>query len=203
MLTASRVGRKPIVIPAGVSVDIKDHSILIKGPKGSLNVALHSTVNVVMNDGKVEVKQISDTSDIKTSKTEKKVRKNVRKSTSERKVANSIPGTIRAEINNAVRGVSTGFERKLILVGVGYRAQMKGKVLSLAIGYSHPVEFTAPEGVTIRTPSQTEIIIEGASKHLVGHTASKIVDIRPQEPYKGKGVVDPLKPVVRKETKKK
>ena len=100
-------------------------------------------------------------------------------------------------------GVTKGFERKLILVGVGYRAAAKGKILHLTIGYSHPVEFAVPEGITIETPSQTEIIIKGSSKHLVGHTAAKIDGYSTPEPYKGKGIIDPRKPVVRKETKKK
>lgn len=189
MLTTSRVGRKPVTIPSGVNVDVEGLNVVIKGPKGSLNVQLHPNIEIVQEDGKLEIKQ--------------SVQATYCRSGSGRKLMNSVPGTVRSQISNAVYGVTTGFERKLILVGVGYRAQMKGKALNLAIGYSHPVEFYAPEGITIETPTLTEIIIKGTSKHLVGHTASKIVDIRPPEPYKGKGIIDPRKPVIRKETKKK
>lgn len=189
MSTASRVGRKPVEIPAGVDIKVLDSEIAIKGPKGQLSLELHPYLELVIEDGKVKI-------------VEAKNKKYCRKGSGQR-LLHSVPGTMRAEINNAVYGVSKGFERKLQLVGVGYRAQMKGKTLSLAIGYSHPVEFTPLDGVTIETPSQTEIMIKGSSKHLVGHTAAKIMEIRPPEPYKGKGIIDPRKPVVRKETKKK
>lgn len=189
MSTASRVGRKPVVIPAGVDVKILNNEIAIKGPIGHMSLPVHPYLEVVVEDGQVKIKEAD--------------KKGYCRSGTGKRLLNSVPGTMRAEINNAVTGVSKGFERKLQLVGVGYRAQMKGKSLHLAIGYSHPVEFVAPEGITIETPSQTEILIKGNSKHLVGHTAAKIKDIRPPEPYKGKGIVDPRKPVVRKETKKK
>ncbi len=189
MSTASRVGRKPVTIPAGVDIKVLETEIAIKGPKGEISVHILPYVDIIVEDGKVKVKEAD--------------KKSYCRSGTGKRLLNSVPGTMRAEINNAVMGVSKGFERKLQLVGVGYRAQVKGKTLSLAIGYSHPVEFAPPEGITIETPSQTEIIIKGSSKHLVGHAAAKIMEIRPPEPYKGKGIIDPRKPVVRKETKKK
>ncbi len=188
MSITSRVGRKPVIIPSGVNVDVHNGSIKIKGPKGTLDIPLDPDIEIFVENGKLEIKQSKELSHCRSSSKRKR---------------NSMPGTIRAVINNAVHGVTTGFERKLRLEGVGYRAQMKGKVLSLALGYSHPIEFAVPEGITIETPSLTEIVIKGSSKYLVGLTAAKIIANRPQEPYKGKGVVNPFKLVVRKETKKK
>jgi large subunit ribosomal protein L6 len=188
-MITSRVGRKPVIIPAGVVIDVQNEVVTIKGPKGTLNVQLDPSVEISIEQNQLEVKN-----------TTKSV---YCRSGSGKRKQNAIPGTIRSNINNAVHGVTTGYERKLNLVGVGYRAQMKGKMLSLAIGCSHPVEFSPPEGVTIETPTLTEILIKGSSKYLVGHTASKIVAFKPQEPYKGKGIVNPRKLVVRKETKKK
>lgn len=189
MLITSRVGRKPVIIPSGVNVNVQDEVVTIKGPKGTLNVALDPNFEIHIENNKLEVKPSTKTLYCRSGSGKRK--------------KNSIPGTIRAQIYNAVHGVTTGFERKLNLVGVGYRAQMKGKVLSLALGFSHPVEFQPPEGITIETPSLTEILIKGANKKDVGDTLAEIVARRPQEPYKGKGVVNPLKLVVRKETKKK
>jgi large subunit ribosomal protein L6 len=189
MLITSRVGRKPVIIPSGVNVNVQDEVITIKGPKGTLNVQLDPNIEISIENNKLEIKPSTKTLYCRSGSGKRK--------------KNAIPGTIRAKINNAVHGVTTGFERKLNLVGVGYRAQMKGKVLSLSLGFSHPVEFHVPEGVTIETPSLTEILIKGANKKDVGDALAEIVAIRPQEPYKGKGVVNPLKLVVRKETKKK
>lgn len=186
---ASRVGRKPVIIPNGVDIKVSDSEIAIKGPKGQINLPIHPYIELIVEEGTIKVQ-------------ERQKRKYCRSGTG-KKLLNSVPGTVRSKISNAVQGVTAGFERKLVLVGVGYRAQSKGKTLNLSIGYSHPVEFAAPEGITIETPSQTEIIIKGSDKHLVGHTAAKIMDIRPPEPYKGKGITDPRKPIVRKETKKK
>ncbi len=189
MLITSRVGRKPVIIPSGVNVNVQDEVVTIKGPKGTLNVRLDPNIEIAIENDKLVIKPSTKTLYCRSGSGKKK--------------KNAIPGTIRAKINNAVHGVTVGFERKLTLVGVGYRAQMKGKVLSLAMGFSHPVEFQVPEGVTIETPSLTEILIKGANKKDVGDALAEIVAIRPQEPYKGKGVVNPLKLVVRKETKKK
>lgn len=189
MSAASRVGRKPVTIPAGVDIKILEDQIDIKGPKGHLSLEKHPLIQVVVVDGKLQVDLNNDAGYCRSG--------------SGKRLPKSITGTMRSKLNNAVHGVSKGFERKLVLVGVGYRAQAKGKTLNLTIGYSHPVEFTAPEGITIETPSQTEIFVKGANKHMVGHTISKIMDIRPPEPYKGKGIIDPLRPVKRKETKKK
>lgn len=186
---ASRVGRKPVAIPQGVDINVLDNEVLIKGPKGQITLPIHPYIELVVEDGKIKIQE--------------KTKRRYCRSGSGKKLLNSVPGTIRSQINNAVHGVTKGFERKLVLVGVGYRAQSKGKTLNLSIGYSHPVEFAAPEGITIETPSQTEIIIKGSDKHIVGHTAAKIMDIRPPEPYKGKGITDPRRPIVRKETKKK
>jgi large subunit ribosomal protein L6 len=198
-ISASRVGRKPVTIPSGVDVKINDGELVIKGPKGQLTLSVHPSLLVVLedddsDDGKSGGKRVQ----IKLNSSSQYCRNGTGK-----KLLNAVPGTTRAEIYNAVHGVSKGFERKLNLVGVGYRAQVKGKVLHLTIGYSHPVEFEPPEGITIEAPSLTEILIKGSNKHLVGHTTAKIVDIRPPEPYKGKGIIDPRKPVIRKETKKK
>lgn len=188
--TKSRVGRKPVVIPAGVNVDIKDRVLAIKGPKGSRSMSIHPYINVTVDNGKITINM-------------DKASKSYCRNGSGKKLLSSIPGTTRAEIQNAVQGVATGFERKLLLVGVGYRAQMKGKVLSLTLGYSHPIEFHVPEGITIETPSLTEIIVKGADKHHVGHTAAKIRAYRGPEPYKGKGIKYADEIIVRKETKKK
>lgn len=189
MLSASRVGRKPITIPTGVDVKIQAQEIAIKGPKGNLTLKLSPDVNIVLEDKIIKVE---------TSTVEGYSRKGTGS-----KLRNSISGTTRADINNAVFGVSTGFERKLVLVGVGYRATMKGNVLALTLGFSHPVEITAPAGITIEAPSVTEVIVKGADKQLVGHIASIIRSKRPPEPYKGKGIRYSDEVIIRKETKKK
>ncbi|MHB1947127.1 MAG: 50S ribosomal protein L6 [Gammaproteobacteria bacterium] len=185
----SRVGRKPIVIPSGVEVKLQELDIHIKGPKGHMTMPLHPTVSVEFDENK----------HLKIStKTEGYSRKG-----SGSKLKNSITGTTRAKISNIVHGVTQGFERKLLLVGVGYRAQAKGTALNLTIGYSHPVVIEAPAGVTFETPSVTEIIVKGIDKHLVGHTAAKVRAVRSPEPYKGKGIRYADENVMRKETKKK
>jgi large subunit ribosomal protein L6 len=188
-MTTSRVGRKPVAIPAGVEIKVQGQDLYIKGPKGHLNMPLHPAVMVQIEDGHVNVRPNSDVGYCRSG--------------SGSKLHRSISGTARAKIANYVHGVTTGFERKLVLVGVGYRAQAKGKDLNLTIGFSHPVSITAPEGITIETPSQTEILIKGIDKHLVGHVASKIRDVRPPEPYKGKGIRYANEFIILKETKKK
>jgi large subunit ribosomal protein L6 len=188
-MTTSRVGRKPVAIPSGVDVKIQGSDLAVKGPKGQLTLALHPFVHVALEDGHIKISPNSEGG--------------YRRSGSGSKLNNSIAGTTRAKIQNMVMGVTSGFERKLLLVGVGYRAQAKGNTLNLSIGFSHPVTFTAPEGITIETPSQTEILIKGMDKHLVGHAASTIRAIRCPELYKGKGIRYSNEIIICKETKKK
>lgn len=188
-ISTSRIGRKPVVIPSGVEVKIKDMQMSVKGPKGQLTVALHPFVNVVVESNEIKVHPNTNGDQVITG--------------TKIKLYRSIAGTTRANIYNVIHGVSTGFERKLTLVGVGYRAQAKGKVLSLSLGFSHPTDFNVPEGVVVETPTQTEIVIKGANKELVGLVAAKIRSIRGPEPYKGKGVRYSDEVIELKETKKK
>ena len=176
----SRVANKPINVPSGVQITLDGQSVTVKGPKGTLEHRIHDNVQVMRND---EILNCS-------------AREGV-----ENGVA--LAGTTRAVINNMVVGVSEGFERRLQLVGVGYRAQMQGKALNLALGYSHPITFEAPEGVTLETPSQTEIVVRGVDKQKVGQAAAEIRAVRPPEPYKGKGVKYDDELIKRKEAKKK
>ncbi len=187
--TTSRIGRKPVVIPAGVELKINNgESLSAKGPKGSLAVPLHPYVDVALENSELTVKVKTGLSGMTGPK---------------KKLQASIAGTTRANIHNVVHGVSKGFERKLLLVGVGYRAQAKGDVLSLSLGFSHPMEFAVPAGVTVETPVQTEIVVKGPDNKLVGLVAAKIRAIRPPEPYKGKGVRYADEVIEIKETKKK
>jgi len=188
-MTTSRVGRKPVAVPKGVDVKVQGADLVVKGPKGQSTLIVHPTVKVELEDGQINV----------TSNAEAGYCRNGTGS----KLKRSIVGTIRAKIANLINGVSNGFERKLVLVGVGYRAQAKGDVLNLTLGFSHPVNFAIPAGITIETPSLTEIIIKGIDKHLVGHTASMIRAIRSPEPYKGKGVRYSDEVIILKETNKK
>jgi len=185
----SRVGRAPITIPSGVEVKIQGLNLSAKGPKGHMTMSLHPFVQVTLDNNEVKVQPHSASGKPITGP--------------DKKLYRSIAGTVRANISNAVNGVSQGFERKLLLVGVGYRAQSKGKILSLSLGFSHPTDFDVPEGVTIETPTQTEILIKGANKELVGLVASQIRKIRGPEPYKGKGVRYSDEVIELKETKKK
>lgn len=185
----SRIGRKPIVVPSGVEVKIQGQQLMVKGPKGHLSVYLHPFVHVTLDDGQLKVSPNSEKRDVMTGKSIK--------------LYKSIAGTVRANISNVIHGVSQGFECKLVLVGVGYRAQSKGKILSLNLGFSHPTDFHVPEGITIETPTQTEILIKGANKELVGQVGAQIREIRPPEPYKGKGVRYFNEVIELKETKKK
>lgn len=159
----SRIAKKPIPLPKGVELKAEAESVSVKGPKGSLSVAKPAGVEIRIEDGNALLSP-ADPSQV------------------------AITGTIRSVVANMVHGVSQGFERKLELVGVGYRAAVQGKDLNLSLGFSHPVVFTAPEGITITTPTQTEVVVSGADKQLVGQVAAKIRGFRPPEPYKGKGV---------------
>jgi large subunit ribosomal protein L6 len=189
----SRIGRKPVVVPSGVEIKIskegQGETLSAKGPKGHLSIDLHPYVHVAVESNQVKVTPKSETRKVLTGKSVK--------------LYKSIAGTVRANIHNVIHGVSQGFECKLTLVGVGYRAQGKGKVLSLNLGFSHPTDFHVPEGITIETPTQTEIIIKGTNKELVGLVGAKIRAIRPPEPYKGKGVRYANEVIEIKETKKK
>jgi len=188
-VTRSRVGRKAVVIPANVEVKIKDKQLTAKGPKGQLSVSLHPYVHVAVETNQISVTPNAESATVITGK-------NIR-------LYKSIAGTMRANINNVIHGVTHGFECKLTLIGVGYRAQSKGKILSLSLGFSHPTDFHVPEGITIETPTQTEIIIKGSNKELVGKVGAEIRAIRPPEPYKGKGVRYFDEVIELKETKKK
>lgn len=176
----SRIAKNPVVIPAGVDVNLDGSNITVKGSKGQLTQVLHASVNCEIVDNVLQV--VWDQADRK---------------------ASAQAGTARANINNMVTGVSVGFEKKLTLIGVGYRAQVKGKVLSLSLGLSHPVEYTTPVGITIEAPSQTEIIVKGSDKQQVGQVSAEIRAYRPPEPYKGKGIRYADEHVRRKEAKKK
>ena len=176
----SRVANKPGSLPAAVEITENGQQLSVKGPKGTLVHDIHSLVEVSHADGKLTFKARDDS-----------------------KAANALAGTTRSVVNNLVVGVTDGFEKKLELVGVGYRAQAKGKVLNLSLGFSHPVDYELPEGVTVTTPSQTEIVINGTDKQQVGQVAAEIRAFRPPEPYKGKGVRYADEVVVRKEAKKK
>ncbi len=174
----SRIAKQPIEIPSGVDVKLQGQSFSVKGPNGEMSMDIHGDVVVAQQDKQLNV-------DLEKSK-------NI-----------AMAGTMRALMSNLVTGVSAGFERKLELVGVGYRAQAKGKVLNLSLGFSHPVDYAVPEGIKIETPSQTEVVIKGADKQKVGQVAAEIRAFRPPEPYKGKGVKYSDERIVRKEAKKK
>ncbi|MFN7137132.1 MAG: 50S ribosomal protein L6 [Thermomonas sp.] len=173
----SRVAKKPVALAKGVEVNVQPESISVKGPKGTLSVAKPAGIEVKVEDGHALLSS-NDAALV------------------------PLTGTLRAIVANMVRGVSAGFERKLELVGVGYRAAMQGKDLNLSLGYSHPILFAPPAGITITTPTQTEILVAGADKQLVGEVAAKIRGYRPPEPYKGKGVKYSDETIIRKEAKK-
>lgn len=173
----SRVANNPIKLPSGVDLNISGSQLSVKGPKGSLALELHPSISFDENDGEYLVKPDAP--------------KHI-----------AMAGTFRALVGNMVTGVSTGFEKRLQLVGVGYRAQVQGKKLNLALGFSHPIDYVAPEGITIETPSQTEIVVSGCDKQKVGQVAAEIRAYRPPEPYKGKGVRYADERVARKEAKK-
>lgn len=185
----SRIGRKPVALPSGVEVKLQNNHLAIKGPKGQLAMDVHPFVDIHIADKQIALSP--------------KQQETVNCRGSNAKLYKSITGTMRAQIANMVKGVTQGFEQKLLLVGVGYRAQMKGKALALNLGFSHPVEFDVPAGLTIEAPSQTEILIKGADKDLVGLVAAKIRRLRKPEPYKGKGIRYANEKIILKETKKK
>lgn len=176
----SRVAKKPIVLPTGVETKIDGRTVSVKGPKGQETITIHKLVQVLLNDGVIT-----------TSPREKSI------------FANALAGTTRALLQNMVLGVTEGFERKLVLVGVGYRAQLKGKQLNLTLGFSHPVHHDIPDGITIEVPAATEIVIKGINKQMVGEVAASIRRYRPPEPYKGKGIRYADEVIILKETKKK
>lgn len=176
----SRVGKTPIQIPSGVEIKIDGRNVLVKGSKGQLNIDLHPYTQAKTEEGFLRVSPVKENSDHW-----------------------AMTGTMRALLNNMVIGVTQGFEKKLQLIGVGYRAQAQGQKLNLSLGFSHPIEFNVPNGITIETPSQTEVLVKGSDKQLVGEVAAKIRAYRPPEPYKGKGVRYADERVIMKEAKKK
>jgi large subunit ribosomal protein L6 len=176
----SRVAKNPVRLPAGVEVNLAGQALSIKGAKGALELKVHPSVEITQESG--ELRFAARNGDQQT---------------------RAMAGTTRALVNNMVIGVSQGFERKLQLVGVGYKAQAKGQVLNLALGFSHPVDYELPQGITAETPNQTDILIKGIDKQLVGQVAAEIRGFRPPEPYKGKGVRYADEVVHRKEAKKK
>ena len=175
----SRIAKAPVELPQGVTATIAVSAVTLKGAKGSLSLALGRGVSVVQAEKRLEVKY------------------------TDQGEARTLAGSTRAHLANMVRGVTKGYEKKLELVGVGFRAQAQGKALNLTLGFSHPVNFPIPEGISIETPSQTEIIIKGVDRQKVGQVAAEIRDIRPPEPYKGKGVRYAGEQISLKEGKKK
>lgn len=173
----SRIASYPIELPKGVEFSQSGQEVRVKGPKGELKMALHPTVETQNDEGVLTFKAAPGGT-------------------------GAMAGTMRALINNMVQGVTSGFEKKLNLIGVGYRAQAQGSKLNLQLGFSHPVDFNVPDGVSVETPSQTEIIVKGADKQKVGQVAAEIRSYRPPEPYKGKGVRYADERVVMKEAKK-
>lgn len=176
----SRVAKAHVEVPAGVTVTLSGQDITVKGPVGELTATINSLVKVSQEENNIKTEVVEDT-----------------------KAAWMQAGTARANINNMVVGASQGFEKKLILNGVGYRAKAAGKVLNLSLGFSHPVDHAIPEGVTCETPSQTEVVLKSANKQLVGQVAANIRAYRKPEPYKGKGIRYSDEHVRRKEAKKK
>jgi large subunit ribosomal protein L6 len=176
----SRIGKKPVPIPSGVTANVEGQTVKVKGPKGALQLVLHGDVVVQLDNGAVKIDPRNET-----------------------KRARSLWGTSRTLVSNLVTGVTKGFEQKLEITGVGYRAAVQGKNLQLALGYSHDVVYPIPEGITIATPKPTEIMVSGIDKQKVGQVAAEIRDFRPPEPYKGKGVRYSNEYIFRKEGKKK
>ena len=176
----SRIGKKAVAVPSGVTAGVEGQTVKIKGPKGALQVVLHDDVAVKLEGGQIKVDPRSET-----------------------KRARAQWGTSRTLINNLITGVTKGFEQRLEINGVGYRAAVQGKNLQLALGYSHDVIFPIPEGITIATPRPVEIVISGSDRQKVGQVAAEIRDFRPPEPYKGKGIKYADERIFRKEGKKK
>ncbi len=176
----SRVAKAPVTLPSGTSVTLNDRQVEVKGKQGSMSLHLHELVELNQEDGNVVLSPVSDT-----------------------KEAWMHTGTVRSLLNNIVIGVTEGFEKKLQLIGVGYRAQVAGSKVTLNVGYSHPIEYTLPEGVSAETPTQTEIVLKSMDKQKLGQAAANIRGYRPPEPYKGKGIRYSDEHVTRKEAKKK
>ena len=176
----SRIANSPVVIPKGVETKLSGSQVTVKGSKGNLNLVLHELVAVAQEGEELKVSSKDGSRE-----------------------GNALAGTFRSLVNNMVIGVSEGFVKKLQLQGVGYRAKAQGKVVNLTIGYSHPIDYQLPEGITVETPTQTEIIISGADKQQVGQVAAEIRKFRPPEPYKGKGIRYLDERVYRKDAKKK
>ncbi len=161
----SRIGKKPIIIPKDVKIEVKDHCVFVEGPKGKLSKALSERINIDIKDNQISVKRISDT-----------------------KLDRALHGLYRALINNMVKGVTEGYVKELEIAGVGFKAKAEANILNLQLSFSHPVNFPVPEGIKVETPKQTQIIVRGIDKELVGKFASEIRSIYPPEPYKGKGI---------------
>ena len=176
----SRIAKSPVAIPAGVEVIINGQDVTVKGGKNTLSWGVHEKVEIKQEENALMFAGRNDD-----------------------KQAWALAGTTRALVNNMVVGVSTGFEKKLELIGVGYRVKASGNTLNLSLGFSHPVDYVVPEGITVETPSQTEIVLKGADKQVIGQVAAEIRAYRPPEPYKGKGVRYAGENVRRKEAKKK
>jgi large subunit ribosomal protein L6 len=176
----SRIGKKPIAVPSGVTANIEGQTVKVKGPKGALSVALHDDVAVKLESGQIKIDPRSET-----------------------KRARSQWGTSRTLVANLIAGVTKGFEQRLEINGVGYRAAVQGKNLQIALGYSHDIVYPIPEGITIATPKPVEIVITGSDRQKVGQVAAEIREYRPPEPYKGKGIKYSDERIFRKEGKKK
>jgi large subunit ribosomal protein L6 len=176
----SRIAKMPVAIPAGVDVTVNDSSVSVKGSGGLLSMSQSGLVNIVSADGKITFVAANATRE-----------------------ADALAGTYRQLVSNMVTGVTKGFEKKLTLIGVGYKAQAQGNKLNLTVGYSHPVYLDMPQGITVATPTPTEIVVKGADRQRVGQIAAEIRAVRPPEPYKGKGIRYAAEKVVIKETKKK
>ena len=176
----SRIANAPVAIPSGVEVNLNGSALSVKGSNGAMDFNINELVNASVEDGSLLFKAKKDD-----------------------RASVAMAGTMRALANNMVTGVSKGFEKKLQLVGVGYRAQVQGKKLNLTLGFSHPVEYDIPEGITVEAPSQTELLVKGADKQKVGQVSAEIRAYRPPEPYKGKGVRYADEHIIRKDAKKK
>jgi large subunit ribosomal protein L6 len=176
----SRIGKKAVAIPSGVTANVEGQTVKIKGPKGAMQVVLHDDVHVQMDKGAIKLDPRGES-----------------------KRARSLWGTSRTLVNNLIAGVTKGFEERLEINGVGFRAAVQGRSLQIQLGFSHDVNFPIPEGITIATPKPTEIVVTGIDKQKVGHVAAEIRGFRPPEPYKGKGVKYVGEYVFRKEGKKK
>lgn len=176
----SRIANYPIALPSGVEVKLQGQQVNVKGGKGAMDFMVHDDVEVVQDDGALRIA-----------------------ARNEKPETRALSGTTRAVLNNMVTGVSTGWERRLLINGVGYRAQSAGRKLNLQLGFSHPVEYELPDGIEVQTPTPTEVVVTGVNKQLVGQVAAEIRAFRPPEPYKGKGVRYADERVRRKEAKKK